>query len=207
MEGIVQAWGKILTGYRPNLSIEITRECPLRCPGCYAYGDDHLGGGRHPARTRRPQGPGADRRPARGRRSLQPAARVARRRRAAGPLPRTRHRAAAAVGARALRASGHERGAPDPAGLGVDSAPADLRVDRRPAAGARRAPHAGDLRSHSQAHRGPPDHGALHRHSPAGDARGLHRRRSCAPGPRTRTCGRSGSASTRRRSANSRRRC
>ncbi|MFN2444854.1 MAG: radical SAM protein [Vicinamibacterales bacterium] len=45
MEGIVRAWGKILTGYRPNLSIEITRECPLRCPGCYAYGDDHLGGG------------------------------------------------------------------------------------------------------------------------------------------------------------------
>lgn len=26
------------------LSIEITRECPLRCPGCYAYGADHLGG-------------------------------------------------------------------------------------------------------------------------------------------------------------------
>jgi MoaA/NifB/PqqE/SkfB family radical SAM enzyme len=25
------------------LSIEITRECPLRCPGCYAYGDTHLG--------------------------------------------------------------------------------------------------------------------------------------------------------------------
>jgi len=41
---VIQAWGKILTGYRPNLSIEITKECPLRCPGCYAYGDDHLGG-------------------------------------------------------------------------------------------------------------------------------------------------------------------
>jgi len=27
------------------LSIEITRECPLQCPGCYAYGDNHLGGG------------------------------------------------------------------------------------------------------------------------------------------------------------------
>ena len=40
-----RAWGKILQGYRPNLSIEITRECPLRCPGCYAYGDEHLGGG------------------------------------------------------------------------------------------------------------------------------------------------------------------
>lgn len=45
MDGIVRAWGRILAGYRPNLSIEITRECPLRCPGCYAYGDEHLGGG------------------------------------------------------------------------------------------------------------------------------------------------------------------
>jgi MoaA/NifB/PqqE/SkfB family radical SAM enzyme len=34
-----------LTGRTPALSIEITRECPLRCPGCYAYGDEHLGGG------------------------------------------------------------------------------------------------------------------------------------------------------------------
>jgi sulfatase maturation enzyme AslB (radical SAM superfamily) len=42
---VVQAWGRILSGYRPNLSVEITKECPLRCPGCYAYGDDHLGGG------------------------------------------------------------------------------------------------------------------------------------------------------------------
>jgi sulfatase maturation enzyme AslB (radical SAM superfamily) len=41
---VFQAWGRILTGYRPNLSIEITKECPLRCPGCYAYGDEHLGG-------------------------------------------------------------------------------------------------------------------------------------------------------------------
>jgi MoaA/NifB/PqqE/SkfB family radical SAM enzyme len=44
MNGIFGAWGRILTGYAPALSIEITRECPLRCPGCYAYGDDHLGG-------------------------------------------------------------------------------------------------------------------------------------------------------------------
>src|SRR6478672_9798709 len=44
MEGIITAWGRILRGYMPSLSIEITRECPLRCPGCYAYGDDHLGG-------------------------------------------------------------------------------------------------------------------------------------------------------------------
>jgi len=43
---ILSAWGKILTGKAPMLSIEITRECPLSCPGCYAYGDTHLGGGK-----------------------------------------------------------------------------------------------------------------------------------------------------------------
>jgi MoaA/NifB/PqqE/SkfB family radical SAM enzyme len=42
---IISAWRKILKGERPSLSIEITRECPLRCPGCYAYDDAHLGGG------------------------------------------------------------------------------------------------------------------------------------------------------------------
>jgi sulfatase maturation enzyme AslB (radical SAM superfamily) len=43
MEGILRAWGTILTGRRPCLSIEVTRECPLSCPGCYAYGKEHLG--------------------------------------------------------------------------------------------------------------------------------------------------------------------
>jgi sulfatase maturation enzyme AslB (radical SAM superfamily) len=42
---ILQAWRKILKGESPSLSIEITRECPLRCPGCYAFDDAHLGGG------------------------------------------------------------------------------------------------------------------------------------------------------------------
>jgi sulfatase maturation enzyme AslB (radical SAM superfamily) len=42
---IIRAWRKILRGEAPSLSIEITRECPLRCPGCYAYDDAHLGGG------------------------------------------------------------------------------------------------------------------------------------------------------------------
>jgi sulfatase maturation enzyme AslB (radical SAM superfamily) len=42
---IFRVWGKILIGERPSLSIEITRECPLQCPGCYAYDDAHLGGG------------------------------------------------------------------------------------------------------------------------------------------------------------------
>ena len=38
------AWGHILQGRPPMLSIEITRDCPLHCPGCYAYDDRHLGG-------------------------------------------------------------------------------------------------------------------------------------------------------------------
>jgi sulfatase maturation enzyme AslB (radical SAM superfamily) len=42
---VFAAWGRILSGRVPMLSIEITRECPLSCPGCYAYGDTHLGGG------------------------------------------------------------------------------------------------------------------------------------------------------------------
>src|SRR5690349_11550840 len=42
---VISAWGKILKGERPSLSIEITRECPLKCPGCYAYEPAHLGGG------------------------------------------------------------------------------------------------------------------------------------------------------------------
>jgi hypothetical protein len=41
---VLAAWGRILSGRVPLLSIEITKECPLRCPGCYAYGDAHLGG-------------------------------------------------------------------------------------------------------------------------------------------------------------------
>lgn len=40
---VFRAWGRILAGYYPSLSIEITRECPLRCPGCYAYEPEHLG--------------------------------------------------------------------------------------------------------------------------------------------------------------------
>jgi MoaA/NifB/PqqE/SkfB family radical SAM enzyme len=43
---VLAAWGKILRGRAPMLSIEITRECPLSCPGCYAYGDAHLGSGK-----------------------------------------------------------------------------------------------------------------------------------------------------------------
>src|SRR5438270_9529584 len=41
---VLQAWARILAGRAPSLSIEITKECPLRCPGCYAFDEAHLGG-------------------------------------------------------------------------------------------------------------------------------------------------------------------
>ena len=43
VKAILNTWQRTLRGQRPSLSIEITRECPLRCPGCYAYEDAHLG--------------------------------------------------------------------------------------------------------------------------------------------------------------------
>jgi organic radical activating enzyme len=41
---VLRAWSRILAGRVPSLSIEITKECPLRCPGCYAFDPAHLGG-------------------------------------------------------------------------------------------------------------------------------------------------------------------
>lgn len=38
-----RAWGKLLLGGTPLLSIEVTRACPLRCPGCYARLEGHAG--------------------------------------------------------------------------------------------------------------------------------------------------------------------
>ncbi len=35
-----------MAGRTPALSIEITKECPLHCPGCYAFDERHLGGER-----------------------------------------------------------------------------------------------------------------------------------------------------------------
>jgi MoaA/NifB/PqqE/SkfB family radical SAM enzyme len=40
---IPRVWGRVLQGRTPFLSIEITKECPLSCPGCYAYSAEHLG--------------------------------------------------------------------------------------------------------------------------------------------------------------------
>jgi MoaA/NifB/PqqE/SkfB family radical SAM enzyme len=45
LNDVLRGWKTILAGRTPFLSIEITKECPLTCPGCYAYGDEHLGGG------------------------------------------------------------------------------------------------------------------------------------------------------------------
>jgi len=44
MGAIIPAWGRILRGGNPFLALEITKECPLSCPGCYAFAPDHLEG-------------------------------------------------------------------------------------------------------------------------------------------------------------------
>src|SRR5262245_16124489 len=41
---VLKVWGKILAGHPPLLSIEITRDCPLNCPGYYDYGQHQVGG-------------------------------------------------------------------------------------------------------------------------------------------------------------------
>ncbi|HEY6329050.1 MAG TPA: radical SAM protein [Blastocatellia bacterium] len=41
----LRAWSRILTGHAPMMSIEITKECPLKCPGCYAYEPGHTSAG------------------------------------------------------------------------------------------------------------------------------------------------------------------
>ncbi|HWQ55884.1 MAG TPA: radical SAM protein [Bryobacteraceae bacterium] len=41
---VFPAWYGILQGRKPFLSVEVTRECPLRCPGCYAYSQNHVDG-------------------------------------------------------------------------------------------------------------------------------------------------------------------
>ena len=40
---VLRVWGSVLRGRTPFLSIEITKECPLHCPGCYAYAPNHVG--------------------------------------------------------------------------------------------------------------------------------------------------------------------
>lgn len=43
---LLGSWGMLLCGKTPLLSIEVTHECPLSCPGCYAYAEGHAGSGR-----------------------------------------------------------------------------------------------------------------------------------------------------------------
>ena len=72
----------------------------------------------------------------------------------------------------------------DPGRVARHSAPVDRRLDRRPAAGARRAADAGHLRSHPQAHRRALDHGPLHGHASAGEPCRAISKSSCSSGRR-----------------------
>lgn len=41
---VLRAWVRILQGRAPVLSLEITKRCPLSCPGCYAFAPGHVNG-------------------------------------------------------------------------------------------------------------------------------------------------------------------
>ena len=175
MEGIIRAWGKILTGYQPNLSIEITRECPLTCPGCYAYGSEHLGG---EVTLRELQD-------FKGQQlvdamfalldkykplhvSIVGGEPLVRFRELNEILPRM-----AEMGIYTQLVTSAVR--PIPARVGGPAPPAARRLDRRTAARARRAAQARHLRAHSQAHRRARHPRALHGDAPAGAPRRLPR--------------------------------
>ena len=173
---VLRVWGRVLRGHTPFLSIEITKECPLRCPGCYAYSPDHLG----PVTTLRQlsdyrgqdlvtamAGSGAPR---------PPGSRLDHRRRAAGPVSRTLRALAAARPHGRGSAIGHQRGAPDSGGVELDPVPAPGGLDRRPGPRARPAARPGDLRSHPEAHRRPAHCGALHGYPADAGAARLSRR-------------------------------
>ena len=166
--GVVQAWGRILTGRQPNLSVEITRECPLRCPGCYAFGDAHLGGDvtlrglsdyRGDELVERFIGLIDSKKP------LHVSI--------VGGEPLVRYRELNSI-LPTLAARNIHTQLVTSAVRPIPSEWARLRrlqivvsVDGL-AARTRSAARAGDLRSGSQTHRRPPGHGALHGHTPAG---------------------------------------
>ena len=175
MNGLITAWGRILTGYTPSLSIEITRECPLRCPGCYAYGDDHLGGEVTLREVRDFKGQALVDGVMRLIDAPPSSPRLHRRRRAARPVQGAERPAPAGDRPRHPRAGRDERGPRDSPAVEQPAAVHARRLDRRPAARARCAADAGHVRPDSEAHRGPPDYGSLHDYETAGQPGGISR--------------------------------
>ena len=177
MEGIVRSWGRILSGYAPSLSIEITRECPLRCPGCYAFGDEHLGGGGITLR---------DVRDFKGQALIDGILAVVDRHRPmhvslVGGEPLVRYRELDVILPRLAERGVHVQVVTSAVRhgsrrLGLDSPIDDCRLDRWASTRARRPPGACDLRSHPEAHRRPPGRRALHGDAAAGDASGISSR-------------------------------
>ena len=93
--------------------IEITRECPLRCPGLLCLRRRSSRRRRHPAPGQRLQGRRARHRVHAAHRRARSDPPLDRRRRAAGPLPRAGRPAAEARRARHLHAARDQRRPPD----------------------------------------------------------------------------------------------
>ena len=176
MEGIIKAWGRILAGHQPNLSIEITRECPLTCPGCYAYGSDHLGGD---VKLRELQD-------FKGQQLVDAMFALLEKHKPlhvsiVGGEPLVRYRELNEILPRMADMGIYTQlvtsaCAPHSDRMGRPAPSADRRLDRRVAAGTRRAPQARHLRAHPEAHRRTRHPRPLHGDAPAGASRRLPRR-------------------------------
>ena len=151
---VLQAWATILSGRAPSLSIEITKECPLRCPGCYAFDAAHLGSDTLAPPALRLQGTTSSS-PASSpfvdeRKPLHVSL-------VGGDPLRPLSRARAAAFPRSKPAASTPRSSPAPSASCPPSG-ARLqktkrrRLHRRPPARARRAPQACHLRAHPQEH-------------------------------------------------------
>ncbi len=170
---IVGAWKKILRGERPSLSIEITRECPLKCPGCYAYDAEHLGGGV----TLRSLN---DRK---GQELIDGVLNVVDRFKPlhlsiVGGDPLVRYRELETMMPLLLARGIHVQVVtsafrPLPSGWDAIAEPDVRCLDRRTAARTRRPPCARDLRSHPEEHRRAEDHNPLHNYRPDDEASGI----------------------------------
>ena len=161
---VLRAWTSILAGRAPSLSIEITKECPLRCPGCYAFDSAHLGGVTQLRQLSDFRGDDLvrnilavidERRPLHV--SLVGGDPLVRFRELELLLPELERRGGSHAGR-------HQRLPHHSAGVAPLQAPQHRRLDRRPAAGARPPSQAGDLRTHPQEYLRRPHHHSQHHH-------------------------------------------
>ena len=170
------AWGSILSGRAPMLSIEITRECPLSCPGCYAYGDSHLGGEKKLTELSDLRGDALVAGVLGLVKKHRPLACLPGGWRAHDPAPRTQPDTSRTQPAEYFHHGGDQRNHSDSDGVDGTAAEPGGCLHRRTARASRPAAQAGDLRSHPGKHPRPRSEHSLDDHGADDEAPRISRR-------------------------------